>query len=39
MQLCICELIGLRWHLIDFAIGDHGHNGVFAPTMQPDVVG
>jgi len=39
MQLGIGQLASLRRHLIHFAIVDHGHNGVFTPAMQPDVIG
>ena len=39
MQLGICQFVSLGWHLIDFAMVDHGNDGVFTPAMQPDVVG
>ena len=38
MQLRICEFAGLGRHLIRFAAVDHGHNGVFTPSMQPNIV-
>ena len=38
MQLRVSELASLCGHLVHFAIVDHGHNGVFAPTMQPNVI-
>ena len=38
MNLGFGEFAFLGWHLIDLAIVDHCHNGIFTPSVQPDVV-
>ena len=39
MNLRFGKFTFLGWHLIYFAIVDHGHDGVFAPSVKPDVIG
>ena len=39
MDLGLGEFALLRRHLVDLAIVDHRHDGVFTPAVQPDIVG
>ena len=38
MDLGFSEFVFLSRHLIDLAIVDHGHDGIFTPSVKPDIV-
>src|SRR5690606_6294320 len=39
VQLSIRQLTRLGWHFVDLTLVDHRSNGLFAPAVQPDVIG